>query len=1267
MVFPNQPDTRRSGPDSMVLEFRLPREQLPVTARLSSGEPTRPKRTFSRVVITSDFLRVFRGQSQPRQCFQHGGILWLADWLAPVISDVTGLESEVISWGPGYDRFNIPEFQKSQGYDYDFHSWLRKYSTNCVTKQVAERFRAHCEDALVIGFELSPYQQALYSAADVPFISLSVHPARFAPDLLMRAETNHEHIAEVLRYYSLSERALRRFAGIIRAQRRRSKLPQLISGSILFCGQVEEDASLIDGAKMVGGKDFFDEIAGLADCSNHLYYKRHPYAEKDEELVDFAESLENSSLIDHEIYSLLSSDAIAAVAAISSGTLYEADLFGKKTIRLLDNHFNYSKLEEMFTLDGRVLDAPFWVDLLAPFFKVRQCDPGLVSHIPNPIQSALVTNWRKQPGRYVLNEFAPLALGVAHAFRADSTGKAALGSGWGVPESWGVWADGSHARLAFRVGEPVSQSLVVTLRLRGFASETRPTHVEWRCRGQRLGTTTLDNMSDQIVHLTIPQALFGTSRTVELEAISRGGGTTKELGGGADLRIRYFGLRDLKIMPGDGRWPCGFVPFDLDLTSAARELLCKSGWELLDSGCPAVGIQPADLKLRFRKRPSTDVYLELRNYEILGTPHDQGVLALRVQDEDVSTACICRSTQGPCLRLRIPRYAIGSDGILDAQLSYAAVSPVGEDMEDEQAKLRIPYLRIGSTPRLDAWPTFDASWVVEPHVEQAAAVQVGRRYTVGEDDVLEQAWGKGWTTGDATSKWSNGRHAVLNLKIDGDLKTPINLSLRRAQFHAPPNCEPVRLTVWAKQRELAAFEHQGFDEIDELRVPLPTEVIAADGCVSLSFRLENLRSPRQLGHSGDARRVGLLVRELEVVPTMAESERPSMSHDPRSSGVRDRRISASCPSAEGVMVIGQNRVTTGMGVASRSAAAALARGLGASRVSLFNFNHSQHLEMERQFESEFPCHQPRRFNLFFLPPPVITQYVRECGLAHLKQAYSICFGAWELETLPSHLADDSYFDEYWGMSQFIADAARKKMEKPVRTMPLPVDLAPPRRRYSRAELGLAEDRFLFLFSFCADSTIARKNPLAVVRAFQAAFPNGNTKVGLVLKTKIRQANDHVREEYSRLKETIREDPRISILEGLLDADRNKSLFLQADAYVSLHRSEGYGLTLAEAMGMGIPTIGTAYSGNLDFMTELNSCLVDYSLIDMGPDEYHRQTQRWADADVDQAAYYMRKLCADDVFRSRIARQGLYDIRSTLSLDAVSRRYLERLKEIETTR
>ena len=269
---------------------------------------------------------------------------------------------------------------------------------------------------------------------------------------------------------------------------------------------------------------------------------------------------------------------------------------------------------------------------------------------------------------------------------------------------------------------------------------------------------------------------------------------------------------------------------------------------------------------------------------------------------------------------------------------------------------------------------------------------------------------------------------------------------------------------------------------------------------------------------------------------------------------------------------------------------------------------------------------------------------------------------WELEKLPREWEPSiEHVDEIWAPTSFVAAAVRRSTSKQLTLIPTPIQ-ANPLRGYTRAEFGLPLNRFAFLFSFDFNSFIARKNPEAVIGAFRLAFPPTRSDALLIIKS-VNGANQP--EKLRALKDLIGNDERIVIRDEFFTRDQILGLQSVIDCYVSLHRSEGLGLGLAECMYQGKPVIGTGYSGNLDFMNENNSALVKYSLVPVREGEYlyHDPDFFWADPDVKHAASLMRKMVEDASWRERLAAQGQHDIRTKFSLTATAERIRERLQAI----
>lgn len=191
------------------------------------------------------------------------------------------------------------------------------------------------------------------------------------------------------------------------------------------------------------------------------------------------------------------------------------------------------------------------------------------------------------------------------------------------------------------------------------------------------------------------------------------------------------------------------------------------------------------------------------------------------------------------------------------------------------------------------------------------------------------------------------------------------------------------------------------------------------------------------------------------------------------------------------------------------------------------------------------------------------------------------------------------------------------------------------------------------------SVFDRKNPLAVVKAFLAAFQQDDD-VRLVLK--INNANQDPVNLAKLLDSAI--DPRITIIRRVLSRGDMNALVNACDCIVSLHRSEGFGLIIAEAMWLGKPVVVTGYSGNMDFTHFDNSFLVGYTLVNVGPDNHpYPETCLWADPDIADAARQMRVVFENSDIRKTRAAKGASFIRNNFSPRKIGRLMLDRLEQV----
>lgn len=279
-------------------------------------------------------------------------------------------------------------------------------------------------------------------------------------------------------------------------------------------------------------------------------------------------------------------------------------------------------------------------------------------------------------------------------------------------------------------------------------------------------------------------------------------------------------------------------------------------------------------------------------------------------------------------------------------------------------------------------------------------------------------------------------------------------------------------------------------------------------------------------------------------------------------------------------------------------------------------------------------------------PEMLARFAGIC-----EDAYVIGFYLWETDRPPStHTLGTMIVDEIWCPTNYVADAYRKITTVPVHVIDKglhkPLNYVPFLDRFRRDPA-----EFIFLTAAEFGSSIVRKNPLDVVKAFQKAFEHSDLPVRLIIK--IRDINpghwSNIDSYWEEIEELVASDERISVLEGNLTPEEYWTLLWTVDVMVSLHRSEGFGYVIADAMLAKKLVVVSDYSGSQDFCDEDNAFLVPVTLT-LAPPEClasRGYIGQWGMPDVKSAARSMYELTE---------HPELSAVRASAGYDRVSRDY-----------
>jgi hypothetical protein len=363
-----------------------------------------------------------------------------------------------------------------------------------------------------------------------------------------------------------------------------------------------------------------------------------------------------------------------------------------------------------------------------------------------------------------------------------------------------------------------------------------------------------------------------------------------------------------------------------------------------------------------------------------------------------------------------------------------------------------------------------------------------------------------------------------------------------------------------------------------------------------------------------------------------------------------------------ILLIGHPFATVGMGEQLRShIAACQSVHLPHKVLDIYRYasrNDRDHRRLVDPVETETPVGDIR---IFHVNGDEVEQVLRafDARGGTFKDGYNIIVPAWELPVYPAVWADQlRRFDEVWALSHFISDSLAAAGLSSIhigQAVEVPLGHFLPRKYF-----GIRESAFTILHFFDLSSYATRKNPDAVLAMFEE-FRKRREFADVQLVLKVKQGDQDGEEWLRPIRDRI---PEVRCLANPMSALETRSLINCCDCFVSLHRSEGFGRGLGEAMFLGRLALATGWSGNLDFMTGDNSLLVDHRLVPVEPGEYpFSEGQMWAEADVGHAVALLDAAVADPARTREIAARGRGDIRLGHGFRAVGLRILDRVTEL----
>lgn len=349
---------------------------------------------INRVLITSDLFRVYPDLSSFHE-ERIGRYYNLLKWQISQIIDLPVEKLSLSDTGLSIRDLYLP-FGINLRSEKD---WISVYDRIDIPKEIIEIFRKLTTNSLCIYIEASETIRRLHSILNTPFIDITVHPIRYLDDHLFGLRTNHNSIRNVLLKYKQNPAEFHLGANLIMSQVGGGNTnPQISSNSLLVVGQNLIDKALIFNGKLVSLNTFSEQLVQLTKSYDHIYFKPHPFRKDNKSIFNFLNGIHKTTIINNNIYHLLSNKNIKCVAGISSSCLYESRYFGKESIFFKKSmNFDFEEMpissDTYISISDCIFFPEFWAEIFDALNINTKPFQYRTPHVPNRIRAALNDFW----------------------------------------------------------------------------------------------------------------------------------------------------------------------------------------------------------------------------------------------------------------------------------------------------------------------------------------------------------------------------------------------------------------------------------------------------------------------------------------------------------------------------------------------------------------------------------------------------------------------------------------------------------------------------------------------------------------------------------------------------------------------------------------------------------------------------------------------------------------------------------------------------------